>query len=334
MSVRVLLLLVLFGAAAAAHAGEDEVVLTSGNRMTGTIRELERGQLSFSIDGARNRTKIKWSNIAELRSPKTFDIELASGERYSGPIAISSGALQLGAANGLRTLEMRDVLRIEPVTGAFFDRVDGGVDLGLDFLSAGDEIDWTLNADLARRTPRHLTELTINSLLRRHDDVTAQRRNHIDLTRRRFRENRWFALGQLLAEEDRELDLKSRYLIAAAYGRTLVQSHRTTFSLYGGVDVDWEEYRGFEDETVFEVLGALEWDWFEVGGDTQLGAKATTYFDPDDSRVRFELTSTLRRDFASDYYWSLNLYESYNSDPPEGLEKSDFGISIAIGRSF
>lgn len=334
MTLRCVLLFALLGTAAVAHAGEDVVVLTSGNRMTGTIRELVRGQLSFSIDGTRNRTDIKWSQIAELRSARTFDIELASGERYTGPIAISSGTLHLGTANGTQGIDMQQVLRIDPVADSFLDRVEGSVDFGLDFLTAGDEIDWTLNAELARRTPKYLSELTINSLLRRHDDVTTQRRNHIDFTRRRFREQRWFALGQLLVEEDRELDLDSRFLIAAAIGRTLVQSHQTTLSLYGGVDVDWEEFRGFGQDTVFELLGALEWDWFEVGGDTELGTKATTYYAPDDSRLRFELVSSLRREFGSDYYWSLNLYESYNSDPPEGLEKSDFGVSIAVGRSF
>jgi hypothetical protein len=33
-------------------------------------------------------------------------------------------------------------------------------------------------------------------------------------------------------------------------------------------------------------------------------------------------------------FWSLNLYESYDSEPPPGTDSSDVGLSFALGRSF
>ena len=78
----------------------------------------------------------------------------------------------------------------------------------------------------------------------------------------------------------------------------------------------------------------VEWDWFELGGSTQVTTNATTFFSFDRSRRRVELDASLHRAIIGNVHWSVSLYESYDSDPPEGLENSDLGLSFAIGRSF
>ncbi|HEY0938630.1 MAG TPA: DUF481 domain-containing protein [Steroidobacter sp.] len=326
-------LALLFGLASIASA-EDVVLVDGGNRMTGTITELSRGELQFSIAGAGG-VDIDWSNVLELRSPDRFYIELASGERFTGTLEANAGRVTITENGMTRRVAMSEVLRIEPSSKSrFVERLGGSVDAGFDFLSANDEIDWTLNATLEHRTKRHLTEASISSLLRRRDSSTAQRRNHFDIASRRLLENRWFVLSKAIIEEDRELDLDSRALLGLALGRTLSQSHRAIFSMYGGVDADREKFRGLDSDTLFEVHAAIEWDWFDVGGDNELQFEATTYYAPDDSRVRVEVQSSLRREIVNDFYWALYLYESYNSDPPQQYEKSDLGIGITIGRSF
>lgn len=326
-------LVILIGMMSVASA-EDVVLLNSGNRMTGSITELSRGELQFSIDGAGG-VDIDWRNVAELQSPERFYIELTSGERQTGTLAAAAGQLTITTDSGTRRLDMGEVFRIEPVSAnKFVDRLSGSIDAGFDFLSANDEIDWTINAAAEHRTTRYLTEASISSLLRRRNDSTAQRRNHFEIGSRRLLKDRWFVLGQLHAEEDRELDLDSRVLLGAALGRTLSQSNRAVFAVYGGMDADREKFRGFDTDTVFELHGGIEWDWFDVGGDNELEFKAITYYAPDDSRVRIEAQAVLRRDIANDFYWALRFYESYNSDPPEQLEKSDLGVGITIGRSF
>lgn len=326
-------LAILLGIASVA-AAEDVVLLTSGNRMTGTIRELSRGELQFSIDGV-GRVDIDWRNVAELRSAERFYIELTSGERQTGTLDVQAGQLRITTQSGTQQIDMQEVIRIGPASERrFIEGLRGSVDAGFDFLSANDEIDWTINAELERRTQRRLTELAFNSLLRRRDDSTAQRRNHFEIGSRRFLENRWFVLGQLHLEEDRELDLDSRVLLGAALGRTLHQSNRSLFALYGGVDGDREKFRDVGTDTLFELHGAVEWDWFDASSDNGLQFRTIAYYTPELSRVRIEAQATLRRDIANDFYWALRFYESYNSDPPEDLESSDLGVGLTIGRSF
>lgn len=324
---------ILLGVASVASA-EDVVLLTSGNRMTGQIRELSRGELSFRIDGI-GRVDIDWRNVAELHSPQRFYIELTSGERQTGTLDVSSGQLSISSDTGTRRVAIDDVVRIGPASErTFMQGVTGSADAGLDVLSAGDEVDWTINVELERRTRRHLTEVQLNSLLRRRDSTDAQRRNHFELGSRRFFEARWFVLGQLHVEEDKELDLDSRVLVGAAFGRNLHQSNRSVLAMYGGADADWEEFRGYDGDTVFELHGAIEWDWFDASSDNGLQFRTIVFYAPDQSRTRVEAQATLRHDIANDFYWALRFYESYNSDPPEDLEKSDTGFGLSIGRSF
>lgn len=321
---------------AARAAGADFVALNGGNQMTGEIEALEHGRLTFDIDSA-GTVSINWRNVVGLRSSQPQNIELTSGERLQGPVDFKTpGTLEVATDVGPKSIAMADIIRMRPVATTFLDRLTGDVDLGFDFLSAHDEIDWTLNASLVHRTDLYVTELGLSSLVRRHDDDTTQQRNHLDVDVRRLLQDRWFVVGLFVGEEDLELDLDLRLLLGAAVGRTLVQSQRTEFALYGGVDVSHEEFSGPspDDGEVVELLGAVRWDWFEVGGDYSLGLKATTYVAPDDGRVRFELDSSVRRSFASDFFLSLNVYESYNSDPPAGSESSDLGVSITFGRTF
>jgi len=328
----------LLAAACCAYAQEDErdvVVLTTDNRLEGEIIGLSRGELTFSIDGA-GTVEIDWSNVETLTSSREFDVKLESGERLSGAIfSPSPGQIAVTAGTAPAAVETEDVIRITPIAATAAERTSGYVDFGLDFLTANDELDLKIDAEVENAMRNFLTTLSIDSIVSETDDETTQRRNYLQLRSRRLLANRWFAIGRLHVEEDRELDLDTRTLLGFGGGRTLLQSNRAVVALYGGLDVDRERYRGIpgrEDST--EAFFTVEWDWFELGGDTQVSTNATTFASFDRSRRRVELDARLERSIIGNMHWSVSLYESYDSDPPEGLENSDLGISVAIGRSF
>jgi putative salt-induced outer membrane protein YdiY len=321
------------------------VVLSSGNQMTGEVRELSRGRLNFRVAGAGSNAiasingsiDIEWANVATLRTSQLLDIELNNGTLMTGSIETTApGLLEIATSAGPVRVNMPDIVRIQRHQETFGGRVSGNIDLGFDFLTANDEIDWTLNASARHRTPRYDTEVSVSSLIRRQDSDTSQQRNHLEVESRRLLEKRWFAAGLFEAEDDAELDLDLRILLGAAAGRTLIQTKQTSLAVYGGIDVSHEEFSGSsdDDDNVFEVLGAMQWDWFEPGGNLEALLEATTYVSPEDGRIRLQVEGSLRHDLARDFYLSFNVYENYNSDPPEGSEKSDLGVSITIGRSF
>jgi hypothetical protein len=52
------------------------------------------------------------------------------------------------------------------------------------------------------------------------------------------------------------------------------------------------------------------------------------------ARTRIELQSAWRQEFLADFYWSLNGFESFDSDPPADEKHNDSGVSFTIGWKF
>src|SRR5690606_4668205 len=254
------------------------------------------------------------SNVESLTSTRVLDDELSTGERLSGSLSsagrgrldiapagaasrsragagAASATLVAGTESGTASIavDIDEVVRITPIAATPAERTTGYSDIGLDFLTANDELDVTLNAGFANRTRNYLSEASLDSLVSRLDGETAQKRNYVLVGTRRFLSNRWFAIGHLHFEEDRELDLDSRVLLAVGAGRTLVQSNRAILALHAGLAHNRERFRPVPgtDRTA-EAFFTLEWDWFELGGDTELLTGATTYVSFDRSRRRLE----------------------------------------------
>lgn len=51
-------------------------------------------------------------------------------------------------------------------------------------------------------------------------------------------------------------------------------------------------------------------------------------------RIRLEFSIKLRWEIFRDFYWSASAFDSFDSRPPEGTEKNDFGVVTAIGYTF
>ncbi len=79
-----LVLLALVPAAAAVAAPKtDVVVFLNGDRLTGEVKGLERGQLSLKTDAA-GTLSIEWARLASVSSNQLLQVELTSGLRYLG----------------------------------------------------------------------------------------------------------------------------------------------------------------------------------------------------------------------------------------------------------
>jgi putative salt-induced outer membrane protein YdiY len=330
----VTLLVLLCVNASAAEAPQDVVVLTSGNRITGEVRGLSRGELAFRIAGI-GTVDINWSAVESLETAQILDIDLSSGQRLAGSITTSpDGKLTVMTESGPRTIEKADAIRFTRIGATLRARTSGEVDFGLNFYTAGGhELDWVINGEVQNRTQNYLTEASLAANIRQTSGDTARDRARLTFDSRRYFAERWFAIGLGEAENDMALNLDSRFLFGLAGGRTLIQSNRNFFSLYGGFAYTSENYRYVpQTDSRAEALGTLEWDVFEIGGDTELKTKLTTYVGLNNSaRTRVQFTTSLRRELKGHFFYSFNLFEEYDSAPPNGYPRSDFGASITVG---
>ncbi len=331
----VVVLLLLLADSAAGAAKTDVVELRNGDRITCEIRKLERGKLTVKTDGL-GTIAIEWDDVERVSSKASYDVELESGLRLFGSLERSdAGAVVVGAAPGGVRAQIREIVRIAPVGGTFWRRLDGSIDAGFSFAQANVQTDWSFNTEVSYRSRRLLSTLQADSALTIREDADRQSRNTVTLESQRFLGHRWSALGFSQFQQNEELSLDLRALVGAGVARRLVQSNRTILAAVGGAAWTNEQYSGEEDQNVAEAVAGLTWDWFTFDGrSTNLDVGLVSYYGLNRSRVRLELKTSFKSDIVGDLYWSINLFESYNSQPPASQKTSDFGISATVGWSF
>ena len=86
VSLITLLLAVLFSIDASAKRKDDRLVLDNGDQMTGEIRKLEQGELSFKADYMLSEIQLDWRHVRELQSQDEYQVILTNGRHLTGPI--------------------------------------------------------------------------------------------------------------------------------------------------------------------------------------------------------------------------------------------------------
>ena len=153
-----------------------------------------------------------------------------------------------------------------------------------------------------------------------------------------FLGDRWFATGlsQFLRSEEQSLDFRA--VLGGGMGRYLIQNNRTLLSLGGGLVANVEKFttnEAFDQE--LEALAAISFDKF-LFRNPELDLTTAFSLLPSlttPGRVRLNLTSRLKIELIKDLFWAVNLFETFDSDPPAvDAERNDFGITTSIGWTF
>ncbi len=115
----------------AAQRVRDEVVeLSSGDRVTGEIRGLDRSQLTVrTID--LGTVQVRWQRVVRLNSNRTLEIELVDGRRLQSSIASPTpGALQVSGSAGTAIVDLASIVVIRPVAQTGLGNSPAGSTLG------------------------------------------------------------------------------------------------------------------------------------------------------------------------------------------------------------
>lgn len=336
LTLSALLVLVTAAPCLAGGPKTDIVELLNGDRITCEIQKLERGKLTVKTDGI-GTISIEWNDVARLTSPSNFVIELDSGLRYFGTLAAGDArTVNVSTTAGGDKLDLGTVVRINPLGRSFWRRLDGSISAGFNFTQANVETQWTFDSKVTYRGRDWVSTVTGDSLLTDREDAAKQTRNNVSVITQRLLGPRWAAVGFSQLQQNEELSLNLRAVFGGGPLRVMLQTNQTILALLGGVAYTSEQYQGAEDKSVLEAVAGADWDWFTYDGrSTNMGVTALTFYAlTGDARFRMEINTNFKSDIISDLYWSINLFESFNSLPPTGQKKNDFGISAAIGWTF
>ena len=339
IGIMLTLLSISAGPRRAEAASTDILVLDNGNWITGEILSLESGQLSFKTDNI-GTLSVEWKHVAELRSTNSFTVETEPGEIFFGALA-ETEKTRLKIVDGDATvanLEIESVVNIYRVKAGFWSRLDGSLDIGYSYTQQNGATQFNLNASVYERQEHQYIRFDLSSLFSTQDDAAATTRNNMDGSYFRFLTGRWFYLALATVSQNQGLDLDLRTLVGGGIGRRLHQSNTTVLAIITGLDYNRERYT-FNEEFVnsLEALGGVDFSYFTFDGLTsQLTARFVVLPNlTNTGRVRLQLDANYKQNLVGNLYWNLNLYETYDSEPPQpDAPKNDFGITTSLGWTF
>ena len=323
-------------AAVCARSKTDLVYLTNGDRITGEIKQLDRGILQLKTDGL-STVNIEWADVDSVNSVYQFRVEDRSGDKYFGSIFLRHNHVLEVIQEGLiRTVAKDSVVAITPIEATFWHQLDGSISIGFSYTKSDALSQLNVNGWVMRRNILNQTRLDFSTITKKSSTTDRTVRYTASLQQRRLLKHILFGEGNIGGERNDELNLDLRLSLSAALGANIVKSNRTLFVSSAGLTVNREFDADGTEKTNIEGLISAEHEIFAYNfPKVDYSLDATLYPSLNDwGRIRFNMDFHLRREVIKDFFLEGTYYLSSDNHPPAGGSKRDYGITFNLSWTF
>ena len=316
----------------------DIVRLANGDRFTGEVKSVRKGQLQLSTDDA-GTIYLEWIKVASLESVRRFDVTTSDGRRFYGSLAAGAPrTLIVRETTGDVSLPGADVTVIAPIGAGFLKRLDGSFDLGFSYTRSSAIAQLSMNSNTVFRVPAWEARLDASATLTENaNDGVRDDRATLQAAYFRF-------LGQHLFigvgggfESNESLGLILRSQVAGTVGVRLVNSNRAQLSVSAGVSGNDEQ--NVDADATQNIEGILTFRTSYYAYD-----RPRTNFDfgiqyyPSLSnwgRQRLQLDTSARREIWKDVFLALSVFDTFDSRPPTAeADRNDVGVVLSFGWTY
>jgi putative salt-induced outer membrane protein YdiY len=328
--------------AALAKNIDDVVVLKNGDRLTGEIKGLQRGELRIKADYMAEAVRLDWAKVERLESKSTFMIWLVDGKLVTDIMRLlptnsnEVANFVIGNANEFRVPQL-DVIRIAPADRQFWRQLEGSIDFGFSFTSGNDQYQTQLAATTTYRTGDHSFTASVDSVFSGQTEGTSLARNQFNFDYRKQLTPRWYIGGLFDLLRSDQQSLKLRTSVGALVGRNLKQTEHTRLSVFGGIAGTREHYSeslGKPKSTNADAIVGADFFTFRFNS-TDIRSRLSLFPSlTTPGRTRLQVTSDLRIKIVKDLWWGFHVYENFDSKPPVRADKNDLGVSTSLGWKF
>ncbi len=316
----------------------DVIVLKNGDRVTGEIKSLLRGQLELSTDHM-GTLLIEWEHIQEVQSKTGQSIELTNGARFFGSLdkPKTENYVRINTDDGAVGVASNEIIAMYPVESSIWQRLDLSVNLGFSWDKSSEIGRYNLGADASWNDPRFITRANFSADVTTQAEGQSTKRTVFNINHMRFLQNRRFRayLGNLESNEELGIDLRT--LFGGGYGWIPLRSQRALLTLMGGLAVNNEQPDEGDQSTDIEAVASLLWDYF-LFSHPERNIRLNFNIFPsltDSGRYRGTFDTVMKIEIVKDLYFDITAYASYDSKPiSESASKSDYGISSGLGYKF
>jgi putative salt-induced outer membrane protein YdiY len=315
----------------------DVLLLRNGDELTGELKGLQRGQVTYKTDGM-STIYVKWPRVITATTDKQFEIHLEDGRTYFGSLKASDTPHRLIIRSSPDTLEVptQSVVQLTRLGSGFWRRLSGSLSLGFDFTQQNSKVDLSTSATVAYAIELHRLELTFNGSFSRQDEASTISRRDLDLWWTREYSKVWFwsVAGQL--QENSQLSLDFSVAIGTGPGRIFINTNRVILTTWIGPFYRREIYEGEDPRTAVPLALATDFELFSWAGlSTDLSSRLVVAPVLNDAgRWQINFTAQLKREILNNFYLTIGVSEYFDSDPPTDANKNDFSLNTSFSWTF
>lgn len=330
--------LALFSLPLLAAPKTDVVKLKNGDRVTGEIKSLLRGQLELSTD-YMGTLLIEWEQVEEVLSNTGQSIELTNGTRFFGTLdkPKAENFVRINTTDGAVGVASDDIINMYPVETGFWNRLDLSARVGFAWDKSSKVGKYSVGLDGSWHDPRFITRTNFQTDITTQQEQDDSQRTVFTLNHMRFLKDKRFrgVFGNL--ESNDELGIELRTLVGLGYGWIPLRSQRTLLTLLGGVALNREKPTEGERSSDVEAVASLIWDYYMLSHPERNITVNFSVFPSltDSGRYRANFDTVMKVELIRDLYFDITAYASYDNRPvSESASQSDYGITSGLGYNF
>ena len=345
-----LFILLVFSLAAFA----DQVTLTNGDRLSGSILRSDTKTLVLKTDNAGEVT-LKWDSVAAISAPGPLHVGLSDGQTIVGALEAANSRFTITTQTAGVVTAARDKVefirnndeqtRIQTEIDRLrnprlVDLWTGTLDLGF-AASRGnaDTESFTLATNATRSTTRDKMAVYYTSIFAASRFSGGSRQTTANAKRGGVSYNlnlnpKIFAFGSVDLESDEFQSLDLRFVPAGGLGYRAIATKPTQLDLRLGADANREFFSTGLNRTSAEILFGEDLS-HKFARATSIEERFVFFSNLSDAgayRMNFDTTAVtaIRRWFS----WQLTISDRYLSNPVPGRKKNDILVSTGVRLSF
>ena len=318
-------------------AQKDTVYSSTGDRIIGEIKSMNRNVLTFDTDYADSDFQIEWNNVDGLISKTHLIVYTKDGKRYSGNLGYDKGNKRMVAISGTGknlNLSLDEIVQINTLESSFWSRIIISVDAGFSLAKANNLSQFSMAGQVKYTADKWRLGGSFNNVATNQDDVDATTRNeaNVDFSRDIYGNAFAFVGMEFLESSEQNLDLRTTSKLGVGY--YLIRTNGLFLQTGIGLANANEKYGApnSSTENSFEGLGQIEFDAFDIGY-LSFRAKVTAFPSfTNKGRVRVNSDVSVKYDLPFDFYIKASITHNYDNKPiVEGTQKIDYVFKTGIG---
>ena len=330
MRIALLLICLVFNVASAA-----EVKLRDGSVVIGTILSLVDSEDLIVDTEYMDEVTIEWEAVESIRGSQVIEVELFNGERLFGEIMLDDKGLSIIGDDTTVTLPRDRIFAIAEVNESFWEGLDIYTDIGMNLVRGNNEVTQvSLGAGIGYDGRNFETSVDATTIINEQTEGQDLRRATLAGSYTYRLPRNWQASGLLQFESDDQQGLNLRTLYGGAIGNRVYNQRRMRIDLYTGLVLNHEEFEGQPSSDSLEgLLGAAYRLRSARGIDVDASLSVLPSLEQSD-RLRMQFDGSLSIDLFADLDFKLTVYDRYDSQPPEGNDTNDTGVTLGLSWSY